>query len=232
MGAKEACKRIPFFSSLPQRGQEEIVAPLLQEERYRQNEYLFYEGDSAQGLFIVEEGQVKIIKHSPRGKDMILHLLGPGEMFGEVAAFDGGPSPASAQAFEDATVFHLPQRDFLRLLHEYPSVALRVIEDLGHKLRDAHDLIRALTADTVEKRIATVLLKLAEKLGRSEERGIRLKIQLSRQDLADMAGTTIETAIRVLSKFSKDQLLMKEGKDIIILDRGALTSLSRSPSVR
>ncbi len=232
MGAQEACKRIPFFSSLPQRGQEEIVAPLLQEERYRQDEYLFYEGDPAQGLFIVEEGQVKIIKHSPRGKDMILRLLGPGEMFGEVAAFDGGPSPASAQAFEDTTVFHLPQRDFLRLLHEYPSVALLVIEDLGRKLRDAHDLIRALTTDTVEKRIATVLLKLAEKLGRPEERGIRLKIQLSRQDLADMAGTTIETAIRVLSKFSKEQLLMKEGKYIIVLDRGALASLSRSPSVR
>ena len=208
------------------------MVPLLQEERYRQDEYLFYEGDPPQGLFMVEEGQVKIIKHSPRGKDIILRLLGPGEMFGEVAAFDGGPSPASAQALEDATVFHLPQKDFLRLLQEYPSVALRVVEDLGRKLRDAHDLIRALTTDTVEKRIATLLLKLAEKLGKPEDRGIRLKIQLSRQDLADMAGTTIETAIRVLSKFSKDQLLMKEGKYIIVLDRGALALLGRSASVR
>jgi CRP/FNR family transcriptional regulator len=109
---------------------------------------------------------------------------------------------------------------------------LRIIEDLGRKLRDANDLIRALTTETVEKRIATVLLKLAEKVGRPEERGIRLKIQLSRQDLADMAGTTIETAIRVLSKFTKNRLLIKDGKHIIILDRAALTSLSRSYSAK
>jgi len=221
-------KKLPFFSSLSDKELAEVVVPLFQEERYREDEYLFYEGDPPQGLFILREGKVKIIKHSTRGKDTILRLLGPEEMFGEVASLDGGPYPASAQALEDTVVFHLSQRDFLRLLQGYPSIALRVIEDLGRKLRDAHDLIRALTTETVEKRIATVLLKLAEKLGKVEERGIRLKIHLSRQDLADMAGTTIETAIRVLSKFTKDRLLTKEGKNIIILDRAALAALSRS----
>lgn len=221
-------KKLPFFSSLSDKELAEVVVPLFQEERYREDEYLFYEGDPPQGLFILREGKVKIIKHSTRGKDTILRLLGPEEMFGEVASLDGGPYPASAQALEDTIVFHLSQRDFLRLLQGYPSIALRVIEDLGRKLRDAHDLIRALTTETVEKRIATVLLKLAEKLGKVEERGIRLRIHLSRQDLADMAGTTIETAIRVLSKFTKDRLLTKEGKNIIILDRAALAALSRS----
>jgi len=221
-------KKLPFFFSLSERELDEVVGPLFLEEKFRQDEFLFYEGDSPQGLFILKEGKVKIIKHSSRGKDVILRLIGPEEMFGEVAAFDGRPYPASAQALEDSMVLHLPQRDFLQLLQQHPAIALRVIEDLGRKLRDANDLIRALTTETVEKRIATVLLKLAEKVGRLEERGIRLKIQLSRQDLADMAGTTIETAIRVLSKFTKDRLLMKEGKYIIILDRAALTSLSRS----
>jgi len=221
-------KKLPFFSSLSDKELAEVVVPLFQEERYREDEYLFYEGDPPQGLFILREGKVKIIKHSTRGKDTILRLLGPEEMFGEVASLDGGPYPASAQALEDTVVFHLLQRDFLRLLQGYPSIALRVIEDLGRKLRDAHDLIRALTTETVEKRIATVLLKLSEKLGKVEERGIRLRIHLSRQDLADMAGTTIETAIRVLSKFTKDRLLTKEGKNIIILDRAALAALSRS----
>jgi len=228
--AGDPWNKLPFFSSLSEGELEEVVAPLLLEERFREDEFLFYEGDPPQGLFILKAGKVKIIKHSSRGKDVILRLIGPEEMFGEVAAFDGRPYPASAQALEDSTVLHLPQRDFLQLLLGYPSIALRVIEDLGRKLRDANDLIRALTTETVEKRIATVLLKLAEKVGRSEERGIRLRIQLSRQDLADMAGTTIETAIRVLSKFTKDRLLVKEGKYIIILDRAALTSLSRSHS--
>lgn len=226
--AVEPWKKLPFFSSLSERELEESVAPLFQEERFREGEYLFYEGDPSQGLFLLEEGRIKIIKHSTRGKDIILRLLNPEEMFGEVAAFDGGPCPASAQALEDTVVLHLSQGDFLMLLERYPSIALRVMEDLGRKLRDAHDLIRALTTETVEKRIATVLLKLAEKLGKPEERGIRLKIHLSRQDLADMAGTTIETAIRVLTKFTKDRLLTKEGKFIIILDRAALASLSRS----
>jgi CRP/FNR family transcriptional regulator len=228
MGAMDPWKKLPFFSSLSDKELAEVVVPLFQEERYREDEYLFYEGDPPQGLFILREGKVKIIKHSTRGKDTILRLLGPEEMFGEVASLDGGPYPASAQALEDTVVFHLSQRDFLRLLQGYPSIALRVIEDLGRKLRDAHDLIRALTTETVEKRIATVLLKLSEKLGKVEERGIRLRIHLSRQDLADMAGTTIETAIRVLSKFTKDRLLTKEGKNIIILDRAALAALSRS----
>jgi CRP-like cAMP-binding protein len=226
--APEPWKNLPFFSSLSKRELEESVAPLFQEERFREGEYLFYEGDPSQGLFILREGRIKIVKHSVRGKDVILRLLNPEEMFGEVAAFDGGPCPASAQALEDTVALHLPQSDFLGLLERYPSIALQIIEDLGRKLRDAHDLIRALTTDTVEKRIATVLLKLAEKLGKPEERGIRLKIHLSRQDLADMAGTTIETAIRVLTKFTRDRLLTKEGKFIIILDRAALASLSRS----
>jgi CRP/FNR family transcriptional regulator len=221
-------EKLPFFSSLSERELEEGVAPLFLEERFREDEYLFYEGDPSQGLFILEEGRVKIVKHSTRGKDVILRLLSPEEIFGEVAAFDGGPCPASAQALEDTVVLHLWQKDFLGLLERYPSIALRVIEDLGRKLRDAHDLIRALTTETVERRVATVLLKLAEKMGKPEERGIRLKIHLSRQDLADMAGTTIETAIRVLTKFTKDRLLTKEGKFIIILDRAALASLSRS----
>jgi len=226
--APEPWKNLPFFSSLSKRELEESVAPLFQEERFREGEYLFYEGDPSQGLFILREGRIKIIKHSVRGKDVILRLLNPEEMFGEVAAFDGGPCPASAQALEDTVALHLPQSHFLALLERYPSIALQIIEDLGRKLRDAHDLIRALTTDTVEKRIATVLLKLAEKLGKPEERGIRLKIHLSRQDLADMAGTTIETAIRVLTKFTRDRLLTKEGKFIVILDRAALASLSRS----
>jgi CRP/FNR family transcriptional regulator len=225
-------RKIPFFSSLSERELEEVVAPLFLEERFREGEFLFYEGDPPQGLFILKAGEIKIIKHSPRGKDVILRLIGPEEMFGEVAAFDGRPSPASAQALLDSIVLHLPQKDFLHLLRVHPSIALRIIEDLARKLRDANDLIRALTTETVEKRIATVLLKLAEKLGKPEERGIRLKIHLSRQDLADMAGTTIETAIRVLSKFTKDRFLIKEGKSIIILDRVALTALSRSHSGR
>jgi len=227
--AGDPWRKLPFFSSLSQSELDEVVRPLFLEERFREDEFLFYEGDSPQGLFILRTGKVKIIKHSSRGKDVILRLIGPEEMFGEVAAFDGRPYPASAQALEDSIALHLPQRDFLQLLQRHPPIALRVIEDLGRKLRDAHDLIRALTTETVEKRIAAVLLKLAEKVGKSEERGIRLKMQLSRQDLADMVGTTIETTIRVLSKFTRDRLLMKEGKYIIILDRAALTSLSRSP---
>lgn len=218
---------LPYFSSLGPK-EMEAVGPLFGEERYRRDEFLFYEGDPPQGLFIIKEGRVKLMKHSPQGKDLILRLSGPEEMFGEVSAFDGAPYPVSAKALEDAIVLHLPQRDFLGLLHRYPSVSLRVIEDLGRKLRDAHDLIRILTTETVERRIATVLLKLAEKVGKPEDRGIRLKIHLTRQDLADMAGTTIETAIRVLSKFTKDHLLMKDGRYLIILDRAALAALSRS----
>lgn len=228
----ESWRKISFFSSLSPRELEELLAPVVVEERYRDGEFLFYEGDPPQGLYLLKEGRVKIIKHSARGKDTILRLIGPLEMFGEVAAFDGRPYPASAQALQDCIVLHLPQEDFLELLHRHPPIALRIIEDLAHKLRDAHDLIRALSSETVEKRIATVLLKLAEKAGKAEERGIRLKIPLSRQDLADMAGTTIETAIRVLSKFSRERLVLKEGKNIIILDRAALSALSHSSGER
>lgn len=218
-------KKSLFFSSLPEIAQREINR-LFTEERIQKDDYVFFEGDLPEWLYIVKEGRVKLVKHSDTGKDVILQIYVPGDMFGEVAIFDRKPYGASAQAMEDSTVLKLSRKDFLLFWGRHPFIATEMIMELGRQLREAHTTIKSLAVDRVEQRIASILLKLAGKLGVQEKVGIVLNLPLTRQDLADMAGTTVETTIRVMSRFTKAKIIKAVNGKILILDPKMLRQIS------
>lgn len=225
MDRLEVLKKSKFFASLSEVSRKEI-GRLFGEEKYDRDDYVFFEGDRPEWLYIVKEGKVKLVKHSDTGKDVILQVYTPGEMFGETYLFDNKPYPVSAQAMEPTVILKLGRQDFMKFFGHHPFIATEMIMQLGRQLQEAHATIKSLAVDRVEQRIATILLKLADKLGIAEEEGILLNISLTRQDLADMAGTTVETTIRVMSRFNKSKIIKSFQGKILILKPEILKRIS------
>jgi CRP-like cAMP-binding protein len=221
MDRLQILKKSLFFSSLSDPSLKEI-SRLFTEEKFNRDDYIFFEGDLPEWLHIVMEGRIKLLKHSDTGKDIILQIYTPGDMFGEVSLFDRKPYAASAQAMELSNILKLSRKDFFLFFSRHPFIATEMIVELGRQLREAHATIKSLAVDRVEQRIAHILLKLADKVGVSEKGGVMINLPLTRQDLADMAGTTVETAIRVMSRFTKSKILKPANGKIFLLHAQAL----------
>lgn len=225
MDRLQILKKSIFFSAVSEETQKEI-SRLFTEERFQRDDYIFFEGDAPEWLHIVKEGKVKLVKHSDTGKDVILQIFAPGDMFGVISLFDRKPYAASAQAMEPSTILKLARKDFFLFFSRHPFVATEMIMELGRQLREAQATIKSLAVDRVEQRIANILLKLVDKLGVPMGRGTLLNLSLTRQDLADMAGTTVETTIRVMSRFTKSKIIKTANGKILIINSQALRKIS------
>jgi CRP-like cAMP-binding protein len=220
----DVLRQVPLFASL---SIEQITAAAewFRVETFDQDALIFLEGDPADRLWVVSVGQVKIVKHTSDGQENLLEVITPGEMFGG-AALLLVVHPASAVAMTPTTALSIERGPYLHLIRQYPDIALRIIYLLGERLQAAMKM-RALAVERVDVRLANILLKLCNKAGTAVSEGTRINLPLSRQDLADMAGTTIETAIRVMSRFRKEGLVHTEpGGYIVVLDHERLQLLS------
>jgi len=213
-------RRSFVFSSL---NDDELgeLANLTIERSFVPNEFIFWDGDAPEWFYIVAKGKVKVVKHSSLGREFIIAFFGPGEMFGEVAVFENKPYPASAQAVAETKVVGIKREDLLSFLANRPQVALRIINVLGGRLRDAQGRLRDLAGERVEQRLASVLLMLSSKLG--------LTLPFTRQEIADMTGTTTETAIRVMSHLKDRGIIRSVRGEVIILNEEKLRLLSEGP---
>jgi CRP-like cAMP-binding protein len=218
----------PAFSGLPPR-EIEALAALGIEETHRARSPIFMEGDPSRWFYLVKTGHVKILRHSKAGKDVVLELLGPGEAFGGVAVIEQRPYPASAQATEATVVVKIPAAPMVALADRHPSFVKEMALMIGRRLRAAHDSVKSLAVDPVEARLAAVLLRLAEREGTGAA-GATLPFPLTRQSLADMSGTTVETTIRIMSRWLKDGLLEETGGHLILADRERLGRLAEGES--
>lgn len=221
----EFLKSVAVFADLPAK---EILAlaTAAREERYEARDYVFREGAAAASFWVVRSGHVKILRQSRGGREVVLELLGPGEAFGGVAAIERRPYPASAQATEASTVLRIPGEPIVALAERHPSILRAMTLMIGRRLRTAHDSVTSLASDPVEARLATTLLRLAEREGTRDARGLTLPFRVTRQTLADMTGTTVETTIRVVSRWLKDGLVREEGGHLSVPSVDALRDLA------
>jgi CRP/FNR family transcriptional regulator len=224
-------KTIPLFNALSERDRR-CIADQMVESHYHKNQYIFREGDPADYFYILKTGAVKCVKSSPGGKDVTLKVLMPGDLFCcEAAVFDGAPHPGCAQSMGEVSVLRLSKKCYFDLLRRNGDAALEVIKYLGGRLNEAQEHAKVLALDRAEQRIAALLANLASRVGVNEAGGIRLNVRLTRQDLADMAGITSETAIRVMSRFKRARIVSGTAKSLVILDLSHLKKLaSRSPA--
>lgn len=221
----EFLKSSAVFAGVPAR-EIEALATVAQEREYRAREYVFTEGEPAAWFCVVRSGHVKILRTSREGKDVVLELLGPGEPFGGVAVIERRPYPASAQATEPTIVLKIPQEPIVALAERYPSIIREMALMIGRRLRAAHDSMKSLAVDPVEARLAATLLRLAEREGTRQGRAVRLPFHLTRQSLADMTGTTVETTIRIVSRWMRDGLVREEGTHLVLGDLSALRGIA------
>ena len=190
--------------------------------RYEKGQVIFEQETPADAFYTIASGRVKIFKMLPTGKDMILEVFGTGDPLGAVAAYDGRPFPASATALEDTVCVMIPRPVFFRLLEEHPSLVRGLMLGMTIRLVELTNRLAELSGARIEPRFARLFLKLAGDMGRQERGGTFIALALSRQELADMTGTTIETAIRIMSRWGKENILQTDKDGFVILNRDSL----------
>jgi CRP/FNR family transcriptional regulator len=206
----------------------ERIAAVAQVRAYTRGERVFDEDDPSDFFFIVVTGRVKVFKHAPNGNDIILEIFGPGGPLGAVAAYESRPYPASAAALEPSECLLIPRAAFFQLLEQHPTLVRGLLGSLSLRLVQLTTRLAELTGGRVEARFARLFLKLAEQLGRPERGGVFIPLPLSRQELADWTGTTIETSIRIMSRWGKDDVLRTEKDGFVVIDRASLEALAAS----
>ena len=211
----ETLKKSDMFSKLKDE-EFEAISGLFNLKQYKNNETIFLEGDSSDNFYLVAAGSVKVLKHTVMGKDIILEMMSPGDVFGGVAVLDKKPYPASAQAMEAASVIKISRHDLLKIMEEYPVLKLEIVRYFSDKLRDAHEMLKNIATERVERRVASLLLKLSEKVGVADGEFIKIDFPLTRQEIAEMVGTTVETCIRTMSKFQKSGFVKSSAGRILV----------------
>ena len=214
-------RRLPFFRRLTPalRGRVAEVARL---KSYGDHELIFSEGDPSDAFMVIVEGRVKVFKSTPAGKEIILEIFGAGDPLGAVAVYEGLPFMASAQTIEPSRVLRIDKAQFFRLLEADPQFVRGLLSGLTLRLAELTRRLADLSGARVEVRFARLFLKLCDQIGRKERGGIFVPMPLSRQELADLTGTTIETAIRTMSRWQKEDVLHTEQDGFVVLSRAAL----------
>ncbi|MGD0237727.1 MAG: Crp/Fnr family transcriptional regulator [Syntrophorhabdales bacterium] len=187
---------------------------------FPKKEFIFHEGDPASRLCIVQYGRVKLFKGSTSGKEFVAHIAGPGNTLNIAALCGQEPHFLTAQCIEDTSILCVGREEFLSFLSEYPSVATKIIAIMGEVTNIAYEKIIDLLVEKVDLRVSNVLFMLSSKFGTT--------LSLTCRDIADIAGTTTESTIRVLSKLKKQGILRSCRHQIIVLDQVKLHESSRS----
>jgi CRP/FNR family transcriptional regulator len=212
---------IPLFAGL-ERTELEKIAQICLPRTAKKGAAIFTEGRPADGFYVAVSGRVKIFKVGADGKEQILHLFGPGEPFGEVPVFEGKNFPAHAQALTDTSLLFFPRKAFVELTARNPDLALGMLACLSRRLRYFTMLVDDLSLKEVPGRLAAHLLLLSRSSGGTDT----LDIEIPKNQLASLLGTTPETLSRVLTKMTKQGLIAYEGTRVSILDREELRSVA------
>ena len=215
---------IPILGSLKP-DDRAALSPLCELTGYERGATIFNEGDPAERIHFLFLGKVKIVKAAPN-RELILEILGPGEPVGAVAVFERRTFPATAVAMEPSGILSIPESRFFALLEKRPEITRRLLAGLTLRLMSLNRRMTDLTG-SVEYRTARLFATLAERMGRTETgREVFVPLPLSRQEIADLIGTTIETAIRVMSRWQKEGIIETEKTGFRIRDTRALSAIT------
>ena len=226
-GIDEVLRKSVLFRRLKPDDRQRLAA-VATVRAFEKGATLFNEGDESDLMYTVTTGRVKVFKTTPRGTDVILELFGPGDPVGTVAVYESRPYPASAIALEATTCLLIPRQAFFSLLEGYPTMVRGLLVGLTHRLVELTNRLTELSGGRIEGRLARFFLKLGTDMGQRRDDGIFIPLVLSRQELADMIGTTIETCIRIMSRWGKDGVVRTDKDGFVIVDRAALEAVALS----
>ena len=216
---------VPFFAGLSQQQLEGIDKRMVSLS-WAAGDQLFTAGELADHLYVLAAGQAKLSQPTPSGQEVVVDLLTPGDLFGALRILGQPVYPETALALTTTCALMIDAHSFREILAEHPQVALRVLDDVAGRLAQARSDVGQQSTSTVARRVATTLLRLADKLGqeRSGNRGTLLQLPLSRADLAGMVGSTEESVSRVMSRLRKDGIIDSGRRWTAVLDRDRLAA--------
>ncbi|ALX05759.1 Crp/Fnr family transcriptional regulator [Aeromicrobium erythreum] len=222
----DVLRQAPLFSGLDDDAAgalEASMSPL----SLKRGEVLFNEGDDGNQLYVVTEGKIKLGRTAPDGRENLLAILGPGQMFGELSFFDPGPRSATATSVTDVTVQSLSHEALTPVLSSHAEVALALLNQLAGRLRRTNEVVGDLVFSDVPGRVAKALLDLASRFGRKAEDGVHVNHDLTQEELAQLVGASRETVNKALADFASRGWLRLEPRSVVILDLERLQRRAR-----
>ncbi|MCW2747832.1 MAG: Crp/Fnr family transcriptional regulator [Nocardioidaceae bacterium] len=222
----DVLRQAPLFSGLDDEAAASLDATM-PATNIRRGDVLFNEGDDGDQLYVVLEGKVKLGRTSPDGRENLLAILGPGQMFGELSLFDPGPRSATATAVTDVSLKSLGHDALMPVLREHPDVARALLHQLASRLRRTNEVVGDLVFSDVPGRVAKALLDLADRFGRKADDGIHVNHDLTQEELAQLVGASRETVNKALADFATRGWLRLEPRSVVILDLERLSRRAR-----
>ncbi len=224
--AEVVLRRAPLFDGL---GEESARALRRQmsDVKLSRGEHLFLEGQDGDRLYVVLDGKIKLTRAAADGRENLISVLGPGEMFGELSLFDPRPRTSSASAVTDATVAALAHDALRPWLLEQPEVSMHMLRALARRLRRANDVLADLVFTDVPGRVAKNLLDLADRFGEQEPDGLHVHHDLTQEELAQLVGASRETVNKALADFAARGWLQISARSVLILDADRLRRRAR-----
>ncbi len=216
----------PMFAGIDQDASRELLASMARVDLPR-GEALFHEGDPGDRLYVIGAGKVKLGRRSADGRENLLSVLGPGEMFGELSLFDPGPRTATATAVADARLYELTHDELITWVQHNPTVAKHLLGALARRLRRTNEALADLVFSDVPGRVAKALLDLSTRFGQPVEDGLRVAHDLTQEELAQLVGASRETVNKALADFTARGWVRREGRAVVILDLNRLERRAR-----
>jgi CRP/FNR family cyclic AMP-dependent transcriptional regulator len=213
----EVVRQAPLFAALDDESAAALMSTMAQVELSR-GQVLFREGDPGDRLYVIAEGKIKLGRTSGDGRENLLAILGPGEMFGELSLFDPGPRNATATAVADTHLIGLGNEDLTTWLTGRPDVARHLLRALARRLRRTNDYLADLVFSDVPGRVAKALLDLSERFGQPTDDGLRVAHDLTQEELAQLVGASRETVNKALADFASRSWLRLEARAVVLLD--------------
>jgi CRP-like cAMP-binding protein len=217
-------RNVPIFGDIEQAELARIVHVGVR-KKYKKGSIILLEEEAGAALFIIASGKIKIVRTDDEGREVILSILGENDFFGEMAILDGLARSATAVATTKTDLFMIHRQDFLKLLHEYPAVAISLLRELTSRLRKADAQIKNLSLKDANGRVANVIIQIADDIGKIRKGRVEIDELPLQQDLANMAGTSRETISRMLHQFIKKSHVELQGNKLIINDYEKFKSL-------
>lgn len=213
----DVLRSAPLFRELDDEAAAALRASMV-EVHLERGEVLFNEGDKGDRVFVVIEGKVKLGRSSADGRENLLAILGPGQMFGELSLFDPGPRSATVTAVTDTVLFSLGHEALLPWLTGRPEVARGLLLQLAARLRRSNDTVADLVFSDVPGRVAKALLELSRRFGAPADEGVRVAHDLTQEELAQLVGASRETVNKALADFAARGWIRLEQRSVVLLD--------------
>ena len=217
-------KQIPLFQGVTQHDISRLVQAA-HRKRLQAGEFFFLQDDFAERMYVLLQGRVKLTQVGPDGQQALIKVVTPVNLFALVAMTTAESYLVTAQAAEDSQAIYWTRQELMDFVLQVPQMALNAMRIMAEQLQEIQERFRQVTTERVERRLAHTLIRLAAQSGKRVDEGILIDLTLTRQDLAEMSGTTLYTASRMLSRWEEQELVIADRERVIIRNPHGLAKI-------